>query len=284
MEITSDLIKKLRETTGAGMMDCKRALEATGGKMEDAIEFLRKKGAAIAQKRADRSAKEGMIVTRVGPDGKVGVIVEINCETDFVGKSSDFVAFGNDVAETVALHRPASREELGRLTTAKGKKMSDLLNDLLAKVGEKIEVRRFAVLETSDGAVFSYTHLGNKIGVLVECAGLGTGPAGTSVGRDVAMQIAAMNPMTVSRDQVAREIVARELEIYRTQAVNEGKPPQIQEKIALGRLEKFYQEVCLLEQIFIKDGGKTIREYLTESGADATVTRFYRFHLGEEVA
>jgi elongation factor Ts len=283
MEITSELIKKLREATGAGMMDCKRALEATGGEMEAAVEYLRKKGAAVAQKRADRSAKEGMIVTKVSDDGKIGVIVEINCETDFVGKSDDFVRFANTVAETVALRKPKTREELGSLTTRDGKKISDLMNDLLAKVGEKIDVRRFAVFEASGGAIFSYTHLGSKIGVLVECTKLEVDPAGTTVGRDVAMQIAAMNPLTVSRDQVDKEIVARELDIYKTQAANEGKPANIQEKIAQGRLEKFFQEACLLEQIYIKDGGKTIKEYLADAGKGATVTRFYRFHLGEEV-
>ena len=281
MEITSEVIKKLRDKTGAGMMDCKRALEATKGDMDAAIEYLRKKGAAVAQKRADRSAKEGMIVTKVSPDGKMGVIVEVNCETDFVGKSDDFVAFANAVADAVAAHKPKTIEDLNNLT-AGGKKISDLMNDLLAKVGEKIEVRRFSVMEAKDGAVFSYTHLGNKIGVLVECAKIPYDASGTVVGRDVAMQIAAMNPMTVAREEVAKEIVDREIEIYKTQAANEKKPPQIQEKIALGRLEKFYQEMCLVEQIFIKDGAKTVKDYLAEAGKGGTVSRFHRFHLGEE--
>jgi elongation factor Ts len=234
-----------------------------------------------AQKRADRSAKEGMIVTKVSPDGKTGVIVEVNCETDFVGKSDDFTRFANAVAEAVAAHKPKTLDELNNLT-AGGKKITDLMNDLLAKVGEKIDVRRFSVLEARDGTVFSYTHLGSKIGVLVECAKIANDPSGTTVGRDVAMQIAAMNPMTVTREEVAKDIVDRELEIYKTQAANEKKPPQIQEKIAIGRLEKFYQEMCLLEQIFIKDGAKTIKDYLAEAGKGGTVTRFHRFHLGEE--
>jgi len=282
MEITSDLIKKLREKTGAGMMDCKRALEATKGDMDAAIEHLRKKGAAVAAKRADRSAKEGMIAARVLPDGKTGVIVEVNCETDFVGKSEDFTGFAGAVADVIAAHKPATLEELVRLPVANGKTVADLTNDLLAKVGEKIDVRRFAVMESTEGTLFSYTHLGSKIGVLVECAGLGNDAAGTTVGRDVAMQIAAMNPMTIGRDGIPKDVVAREMEIYKTQAANEGKPAPIQEKIAHGRLEKFYQEVCLLEQIFIKDGAKTIKDYLAEAGRGATVTRFHRFHLGEE--
>jgi elongation factor Ts len=283
MEITSEIIKQLREKTGAGMMDCKRALEATGGDMNAAIEYLRKKGAAVAQKRADRSAKEGMIVTKVSPDGKTGVIVEINCETDFVGKSDDFVAFAGAVADAVAAGKPSTVEQLAAVKTASGKTVADLTNDLLAKVGEKIEVRRFQVVEARGGSVFAYTHLGSKIGVLVECTNLANDAAGTTVGRDVAMQVAAMNPMTVGREHVDKDTVARELEIYKSQAANEGKPAQIQEKIALGRLEKFYQEVCLLEQVFIKDGAKTIRQYIEEAAKGATVSAFHRFHLGEEV-
>jgi elongation factor Ts len=283
MEITSELIKSLREKTGAGMMDCKRALEATGGNMEAAIEHLRKKGAAVAQKRADRSAKEGMIVTKVSPDGKTGVIVEVNCETDFVGKSADFVAFAGAVADAVAAHKPSTLEQLNGLKITGGKTVADLTNDLLAKVGEKIDVRRFSLMEAKNGSVFAYTHLGSKIGVLVECSNLKNDPGGTAVGRDVAMQIAAMNPMTIARDSIARDVVERELEIYKTQAANEGKPAQIQEKIAIGRLEKFYQEACLLEQVFIKDGAKTVKQYVEEAAQGATVSSFHRFHLGEEV-
>jgi|WetSurMetagenome_2_1015567.scaffolds.fasta_scaffold133729_2 elongation factor Ts len=283
MEITSEIIKQLRDKTGAGMMDCKRALEATAGDMNGAIEYLRKKGAAVAQKRADRSAKEGMIVTKVSPDGKTGVIVEVNCETDFVGKSDDFVAFANAVADAVAAGKPSTVEQLSAVKTASGKTLADLTNDLLAKVGEKIEIRRFQVVEAKGGSVFAYTHLGSKIGVLVECANLANDAAGTTIGRDVAMQVAAMNPMTVGREHVDKDTVSRELEIYKTQAANEGKPAQIQEKIALGRLEKFYQEVCLLEQVFIKDGAKTIRQYIEEAAKGATVSAFHRFHLGEEV-
>jgi len=279
MAITNEMIKKLRESTGAGMMDCKRALEESGGSMEAAVEYLRKKGAAVAQKRSDRAAKEGVIVTRVSPDGKTGVIVEVNCETDFVGRSDAFTAFAGAVAGAIAAHRPGTLDELRALKTPGGKSVADLMNDLLAKVGEKIEVRRFSVMESKDGTIYSYTHLGSKIGVLVECANI---PPETAVGRDVAMQIAAMNPSTVAREEVAKEIVERELDIYRTQAKNEGKPPQIVDRIANGRLEKFYQEICLLEQIFVKDGGKTVREYLAESGKNAAVRRFHRYHLGEE--
>lgn len=281
MDISSDMIKKLREKTGAGMMDCKRALETTGGDMDKAIEHLRKKGAAIAQKRSDRTAKEGVIVTRVGNSGKTGVILEVNCETDFVGRSDDFIRFAQSVAEAIEIHKPKSLESIPGLEDGSGKKVANLMNDVLAKVGEKVDIRRFMVYESADGIVCSYTHLGNRIGVLVELDGVA---ANAPVARDVAMQIAAMNPAVVLREQIDKEWVERELDIYRTQAKNEGKPAQILEKIAQGKLEKFYQEVVLTEQTFIKDPGKTIRDVLRETNpaSPVVVKRFQRFHLGEE--
>jgi elongation factor Ts len=284
MEITSEVIKRLRDKTGAGMMDCKRALEASNGEVEAAIEYLRKKGAAVGAKRAERAAKEGVIATRVSADNTCGVAVEINCETDFVGRSDDFTAFAGHVVDTILRDRPASVEALQGLKTATGKTVAELLNDLLAKVGEKIEIRRFEIINAPDGSVSSYTHLGSKIGVLVEFGGMDA--SGAQTGRDVAMQVAAMSPACVSRDQVTKDLIEREMEIYRTQAKNEGKKEQIVEKIATGRLEKYYQEVCLLDQTFIKDPGKTIKDVLGDlsktTGKTTTVRRFIRFHLGEE--
>lgn len=286
MVITNDMIKNLREKTGAGMMDCKRALEAVGGDMNLAIEHLRKKGAAVSAKRADRAAKEGMIVTRVAANGKSGVVVEVNCETDFVGRSEDFTAFANAIAEAVEKYRPANVDALMALSI-NGKKLSDLYNDLSAKVGEKVEVRRFANIESPDGVVSAYTHLGSKIGVLVELRGIAPDAAKTGAGRDIAMQIAAMNPVVIAREHVDKSQIERELDIYKTQAKNEGKPDAIAEKIASGRLEKFYQEVVLLEQTFIKDSGKTVKDFLAEaskaSGQPIVVERFQRYHLGEEL-
>jgi len=282
MDITNTMIKTLRDKTGAGMMDCKRALEATGGDMEAAIEHLRKKGAAVAAKRADRAAKEGVIVTRVTGDGKVGVMVEVNTETDFVGRSQDFVGFAGTVAATLETGTPSTPEQLLASPTASDKTVGELLNDLLAKVGEKVEIRRFQVLRSDGGMVSAYTHLGAKIGVLVELGGA-SGEAAGRAGRDLAMQVAAMNPMVISREEVDKGVIERELDIYRTQAKNEGKPAQVVDRIANGKLEKFFQEVCLLEQIYIKDPGKTIREFLQETVPGATVRRFYRFHLGEEL-
>jgi elongation factor Ts len=245
MAITNEMIKNLREKTGAGMMDCKRALESTNGDLEAAIEYLRKKGAAVAQKRADRAAKEGMIVTRVTADGRRGVMVEINCETDFVGRSDDFTGFGQAVAETIERKAPAGPEQLLTAATQGGKTVKQLMDDLLAKVGEKIDVRRFLTYDSPDGVVCAYTHLGSKIGVLVEMVGNGNAAEVIVPGRDVAMQIAAMNPLVIGREQVDKTLLDKEIEIYRTQAANEGKPAPIVDRIAQGRLEKFYQEVCL---------------------------------------
>ncbi|HEX9006367.1 MAG TPA: translation elongation factor Ts [Bacteroidota bacterium] len=282
MAITTEMIKKLRDNTGAGMMDCKKALEQTGGDMTAAVEYLRKKGAAVAAKRADRAAKEGMIVTRVSADGKTGVVVEVNCETDFVGRSPDFAAFADAVAAATEQQKPASVEELLSLAASDGKTLAAMQNDLLAKVGEKIEVRRFHIVRAKEGLVSSYTHMGSKIGVLVEVTGMTQAQAVAGLGRDMAMQIAAMNPMVVHRADVDKETVDRELDIYRTQAKNEGKPDKILDKIAAGRLEKFYQEVVLHEQLFIKDSAKTIKDVLQEAGAG--VIQFVRYHLGEEAA
>ena len=287
MAITSELIKQLREKTGAGMMDCKKALEASGGSMDAAIDYLRKKGAAVGEKRAGRSAKEGVIVTRVSGDGTLGVIVEVNCETDFVARSDDFVAFGNAVADAVAKDLPKDVPALSALAAPGGKTIGAMMNDLLSKVGEKIEVRRFAVVRSPNGLVASYTHMGSKIGVLVEMIGLGA-ETPSPAGRDIAMQVAAMNPLVARREDLPKNVVDRELEIYREQARNDGKPAQIVDRIATGRLEKFYQEVCLVEQTFIKDSGKTVKDYLQEAakaaGKEVKVVGFKRFHLGEEVA
>ncbi len=282
MAITTEDIKNLREKTGAGMMDCKKALEETKGDIKAAIEYLRKKGAAVAVKRADRSAKEGMIVSRVSADRKSGVVIEVNCETDFVGRSDDFTSFAAAVAGAVEKNKPGSIEALMASSTSDGKPLSAMLNDLLAKVGEKIEVRRFKLLESSDGMVSNYTHMGSKIGVLVELHGVTVEQSERTTGRDIAMQIAAMNPLVVSREQVEKTTVEREVEIYRTQAKNEGKPAQVLDKIANGRLEKFYQEVALVEQMYIKDQGKTVGEILREAGPAVAVKQFVRYHLGEE--
>ncbi len=285
MAITSETVKNLREKTGAGMMDCKRALEATNGDMEKAIEYLRKRGAATAEKRADRVANQGIVVTKVANGGKLGVIVEVNSETDFVARSQDFVKFANDITAVVEQKSPKSVDELLGLPYEGGRKVSDALSDLVGKIGEKIAIKRFDIVNANNGIVEAYTHMGSKIGVLVELAAKDS-PDAKVVARDIAMQIAAMNPGVVTREQIGKDVLDRELDIYRQQAKNEGKPEQVLERIATGRLEKFFQEVVLLEQSFIKDASKTIKDVLHETSTTLNdtlaVRQFKRYQLGEE--
>jgi elongation factor Ts len=283
MAITSEIVKTLREKTGAGMMDCKRALEATNGDMEKAIEYLRKKGAATAEKRADRVANQGIVVTKIANDGKLGVIVEINSETDFVARSQDFIQFANEVTSTVERKSPSSVDQLLTLPFSDGRKVADGLSDLVGMIGEKIAIKRFDIISASGSVVESYTHMGSKIGVLVEVAA--TSPGAKPIARDIAMQIAAMNPTVVFREQVGKNVIDRELDIYRQQAKNEGKPDQLVDRIATGRLEKYFQEVVLLEQSFIKDASKTINDVLHEASSTLNDTiairQFKRYQLGE---
>lgn len=283
MAITSEIVKTLREKTGAGMMDCKRALEATNGDMDKAIEYLRKRGAATAEKRADRVANQGIVVTKVANDGKLGVIVEINSETDFVARSQDFIQFANEVTSIVEKKSPASVDQLLTLRFTDGRKVADALSDLVGKIGERIAIRRFDTISASGSVVESYTHMGSKIGVLVEVAAVS--PGAKPIARDIAMQIAAMNPSVVSREQVGKNVVDRELDIYRQQAKNEGKPDQVVDRIATGRLEKYFQEAVLLEQSFIKDASKTIKDVLHDASTTLNDTiairQFKRYQLGE---
>jgi elongation factor Ts len=286
MAITSAEVKLLREKTGAGMMDCKRALEETGGDMEKAIDYLRKKGAATAEKRAGRQAHEGIVITRLINNGDAGVIVEVNCETDFVARSDDFKNFASTVTAAIETNKPNSIEKLLSLPYQNGRDVAGALSDLIGKIGEKIEIHRFEVLNAKASLIESYTHMGSKIGVLIELAANNITPEHHTLARDIAMQIAAMNPSVVSREEVAKETIEHELEIYRQQAKNEGKPDQVVEKIANGRLEKYFQEVVLLEQSFIKDAAKTIKDVLQEASAKLNDTiairRFKRYQLGDE--
>ncbi len=286
MAITSTEVKLLREKTGAGMMDCKRALEETGGDMEKAIDYLRKKGAATAEKRAGRQANEGIIITRLINNGNEGIILEINCETDFVARSEDFINFAATVATAIETNRPNSIEALLTFPYQNGRNVADALSDLVGKIGEKIEIHRFERFISKASLIESYTHMGSKIGVLVELAANNITASHHVLARDVAMQVAAMNPLVVSREDVKKETIEHEMEIYRQQAKNEGKPDQVVERIANGRLEKYFQEVVLLEQSFIKDAAKTIKEVLQESSAKLndtiSIRQFRRYQLGDE--
>lgn len=262
------------------MADCKKALEEANGDEEKALDILRKRGAASAAKRADRVAKEGVISTATSPDGKKAVIAEVNSETDFVARNESFVAFAQDIANAALQSSPNSREEFLMVKLSNGATISDEVGAQTGRIGEKIEARRFEMLDAGDGTVASYIHPGAKLGVLVALKGL-SGERANAIGRDIAMQVAAMNPMGLNRESISVDTVNREIEIYKTQMRNEGKKEEFIDRIAVGKLEKFYQDNCLLEQSFIKDAGKTITDILKESGDGVTVTGFIRMQLGE---
>lgn len=282
MAITAAQVNDLRQRTGAGMMDCKRALTEANGDIQKAIEILRKKGASVAAKRAEKSANEGLVVTKISDDKKFATILEINCETDFVANSEDFVNLAKFVTDEVYKSKPKNINELMNNSAVK-----DKLNDVLGKVGEKIEISRFDNIEANDGLLVDYIHMGSKLGVLIKFEDVKSGNDELFlIGKDIAMQVAAMNPISVKREDVPKETVDKEIEIYKELAKKEGKPEQMLEKIALGRLNKFYQENVLLEQAFIKDNSKTVgdllKEFNTKHSSNARIAKFDRFHLGDE--
>lgn len=291
--ITSQMVKELREMTQAGMMDCKKALMEAEGEMEKAVEWLREKGLAAAAKKAGRIAAEGMVATYINDSASVGVIVEVNCETDFVANTDNFKAFCKDVAKHIALANPADIDALMGQTFVDNdqKTITDLVSDATVAIGEKISIRRFARYETGKGVVESYIHMGGKIGVLLLVENDKPETFGNDVFRtyyhDVALQIAAAKPMVVRKDEVPSDSINKEREILRAQALNEGKPEKIVDKMVEGRIEKYYKEVCLLEQPFVKDGDKSIQkltdEVAKEIGAAITVVSFERFERGEGI-
>ena len=272
---TAKDVMALRERTGAGMMDCKKALTECNGDAEKAIDFLREKGLAAAAKKAGRIAAEGIVGSYMTDDRKVGVIVEVNCETDFVAKTDDFKAFVATIAKQIAVKNPATVEELMEQTLVDdpAKTVNMLLNEAVAKIGEKISIRRF---QRAEGVVDTYVHLGGKIGVLVDVEG----EAVAEKLHDVAMQIAAAKPNCISRDDVNQADVEKEKEILRAQALNEPKPkPEaIIEKMVNGRIEKYYKEVCLIEQPFVKDQDQSVGQMV---GGAFKVLSFTRFEMGE---
>jgi elongation factor Ts len=271
-QITAAMVKELREKTGAGMMDCKKALAETDGDQAKAIDYLREKGIAKAGKKADRVAAEGVVGAYVSDDAKVGSVVEVNCETDFVANTDNFHAMVDKIAKHIADTNPADVDALNE-SVMDGKKVSDFITEQIATIGEKISIRRFARYETA-GRVASYIHMGGKIGLLVELTG---GEA--QLGKDVAMQIAAANPSCVDRAGVDPAALAHEREVLKAQALEEGKPEKIVEKMVDGRINKYYKEVCLVEQSFVKDPEQTIKQVL----GDVEVKGFARFMLGEGI-
>ncbi|MEO8398454.1 MAG: translation elongation factor Ts [Ignavibacteriaceae bacterium] len=283
MVITAAQVNELRQKTGAGMMDCKRALTEADGDIQKAIEILRKKGASVAAKRAEKSANEGLVLTNIFDNGKKGVIVEVNCETDFVAKSEDFTNFANEVLKTVSEKEPKNVEDL--LNSNGDLKIK--MTDVLGKVGEKIEISRFAIEKTENGLIVDYVHLGSKLGVIVKFDNVSKAKDELAeIGKDIAMQVAAMKPITVYREEVHKDTINKEIEIYKELAKKEGKPEQILDKIATGKLNKFYQENCLFEQMFIKDNSKhvsdLIKDFNSKNGTEAKLILFHRFHLSDE--
>ena len=268
-------IKELREITGAGMMDCKKVLTETDGDMEKAMELLRERGIAKAAKKSDRVAAEGLVDCYISEDGKVGAIVEVNSETDFVAKNEEFRSFVVDIAKQVAEKNPATVEELLEQPSIvePDKTVKDVLTNKIATIGENMSIRRFERFE-SNGLIESYIHGDGKIGVLVELEG-----GDSTLAKDVCMQIAAARPEYVKQDEVPAERVAKEMEILKIQTMNEGKPEAVAEKIVQGRIGKFYGEICLVEQDFVKDPDQKVGKLVESKGAK--IVRFARFEKGE---
>ena len=272
-QITAAMVKELRELTGAGMMDCKKALTETNGDKQKAIDFLREKGIAKAAKKAGRIAAEGVVAAFVDEAAKVGAVVEVNCETDFVANTDKFHALADKVARHIMAENPADMDALNA-SMLDGKSVADFIKEAIANIGEKIDIRRFTRYETKAGRIASYIHMGGKIGVLVELSG-GT----AELGKDISMQIAAANPACVNRSQVDPAALEHEREVLKKQALEEGKPEKIVEKMVEGRINAYYKEVCLLEQPFVKEPKQSVEKVL----GGVEVARFARYQLGEGI-
>jgi elongation factor Ts len=273
--ISASDVNKLRQQTGAGMMDCKKALTETNGDFEAAIDYLRKKGAKVAASRQDRESNEGVVIARTNAEGTRGVIIELNCETDFVAKNAEFVAFANAIAGVAVESNPANLDELSGLSV-EGQKIADAVIDKTGKIGEKIGVSKYEVVEGEK--VIAYIHGNYRLGVLVALSANFAGADET--GKDVAMQIAAMSPVAIDKDGVDATTITRELEIAKEQTRAEGKPEAMVEKIAVGRLNKFYKDSTLLNQEFVKDPSKSVAQFLNGVEKGLTVTAFKRVALG----
>lgn len=285
MEITLELIKELRNKTGAGINDCKKALQETGGDITKAIEELRKKGAAMAVKRADKIANEGAIKSAISEDKKTGVIIEINCETDFVSKGEEFQKFSEDIAKTALENKTDDTEKILSAKTGNGLTVKENIDSIMGKVGEKTELKRAKMINVPEGFICGYIHFGSKLGALVGLKGTLSDDA-ESLGKNIAMQIVAMNPLAIDRSGIDSAIVEKEKEIYLTIAKNENKPDKIAQTIVSNKVERFFQDNCLIEQEYINESGKSIKDIISEfnkrNANSIEITEFVRYQLGGE--
>ena len=287
-QITAALVKELREMTGAGMMECKKALTEAEGDIDKAVDVLRTHGLAAAAKKAGRATNEGMVMALVSDNSQAGALVELNCETDFVGMNEKFHAYAEKIATAVIANQPADMDAL-KASEIDGEKVEDVVTDAIHTLGENIQLARFAYAGQPEGAVASYIHGGGKIGVLVEFklgdTSFATNDEFKKYGRDIAMQVAAASPVAATRESVDPAIIEHEMSIYKAQAAESGKPENIQEKIATGRMEKFYKESCLTEQAFVKDPDQSVNQYTAavakQLGTTIEIVDFKRFMLGE---
>ena len=283
MEVTLSLIKELREKSGAGMSDCKTALVESDGDIKKAIEYLRKKGAAMATKRADKIAKEGAIKSSISENKTNGIIVEINCETDFVSKGDDFQNFAQSITDTALNNKSDNVPLLLNAKGTDGLTIQETIDAMMGKVGEKIEFKRAKYISVPDGFVATYIHFGCKVGAIVGIKGKFNDEI-HDIGKKISMQIVAMNPLAINRNGISIETIEKEKEIYITQCRNENKPEKIIDKIVQNKVEKFYQENCLLEQEYIQEANKSVgdllKEYTKKTGETVEVVDMVRFQLG----
>lgn len=276
VNITAAEVNKLRQITGAGIMDCKQALKESEGDLEKAIEYLRKKGQKVANKRADRDANEGIVLAEVAEGNEFGAMIMVNCETDFVGKNQDFIDFAKSILELAINEKPANLDELNALKLD-GVAVADRVMEMTGKTGEKIGLNHYEVI--SAPVVFAYNHHGNRLSSM---AGFNKKDVSDidAIGRDIVMQIAAMSPIAIDKDNVAQEVIDKEIEIGKDMAIQEGKPAELAEKIAMGKLGKFFKENTLLNQDFIKESNVTVKDYLARADKGLKVTDFKRLMLG----
>ncbi|MEI6901349.1 MAG: translation elongation factor Ts [Bacteroidota bacterium] len=277
INITATDVNKLRQMTGAGMMDCKKALQETEGDFEKAIDYLRKKGQKVAEKRSDRAANEGIVLAKCTDDNKFGAVIMLNCETDFVGKTDEFKQFGKDIIDLVIKNRPKTIDEL--LATGLGAiTVNEKLNEMLGKTGEKIQLAGYEFIESP--YVTAYNHFGNRLATIIGM-NKSDDKSIADMSHELAMQVAAMSPIAVDKDDVSAKAIEREMEIGMDQARQEGKPEEMLEKIAAGKLAKFFKDRTLLNQDFVRESKKTVRQYLADYDKELTVIGFKRLMLGE---